>query len=335
MLSYNKFKDYLCRNIKEYLPIEYQDAKIEVNKYRKANQGEIEGIMIMPKDCDIMPTLPLNQLYERYCEGLSLEEIMKSITESMRKVMPIKTDSLALEKLTDWNYIKNKIGPRVVNKEKNESLLTQFPWRAVEGTDLIMLYDICLTSEAHALVQNGMLEKWAITEADLYDSAMTFLQNKQVMCREITGKILFMPDGKTDLVDINLTDVGSRILDEDCIYCLSNENNFFGAEILLNTKLLADLENRMHGDLVIFPATVHELVLAKYDERKSPVELQYMVLSGNRFLTQEEDFLSNNVYVYGNGKLRTITNEYTLACAKNILADIIDLEEEGEEGIEL
>lgn len=335
MLSYNEFKDYLCKNVKKYLPEQFQNAAIKIEKYTKANAGEIEAIMIVPEGGNIAPAFPLNDFYKGYQDGESLEEIM----EDIRKGLQINAEKILepsdLEQLDKWDYWKDKISIRVVNKDRNRLLMEQVPWRDVEGTDLIMFFDIRLSNEAHILIQNERMDQWAVGKEELYNSAMSNLQKEQVICSEMTGKFLRMPDGKVDLVDAKLTDVEQpEMLHADFLYRVTNENGIFGAAELLNKELLSELEKRLQGELVIFPSSVHELVLSRYNAAKSPAALQCMVLDGNRFLEKEQDFLSNNVYVYGNGKIRTITNENTLMLATQVLEILNHGEQEDEKGME-
>lgn len=318
MLAYSEFKDYIVEHIKDVLPEECADADIKIEKYTKPNTGEIESILIMPKDSSIAPAFRISEYYKEYQGGETLEGIMERIRDSYQRHEKPLISVPDIEHLKEWDVWKDKITARVVNREKNHILMGQVPWRNIEGTDLVMLYDIFYSNEVRMMVQNDLIELWGKKEEDLYISAMSFLEKEQMVCKSLMVSDQVVPDSGENMTYVKM-DMEEEKAQENTIYFLSNESEYFGATAILQPGFLAKLEKWFQGEFFIFPSSVHELMVVKKDEQKTPLELQFVALCGNQLLEQTEDYLSDNVYEYSKGEIKTITDEMTLMLAKYIL----------------
>lgn len=318
MLSYSEFKDYIIEHIKDVLPEDCAGADIEVEKYTKANTGEIEAVLIKPKDCSVASAFRISEFYEAYQAGETLEGIMEGIWDSYQRNPKPPVSVSDMEHLQEWDVWKDRITARVVNREENQALMGQVPCRNIEGTDLMMLYDIFYSDEARIMIRNDLAELWGKKEGELYSSAMAFLQKEPVVCNSLQVPSPVQPESRENMAGVTL-DMENGKAQKNMLYYLTNKSGYFGASAILQPGLLENLEKCFQGEFIIFPSSVHELILAKKDEQKTPLELQFVVLCGNQLLEKKEDFLSNNVYEYGNGKIKTITNEMTLMTAKHIL----------------
>ena len=76
MLDFEKFKDYIVENITEYLPQQYEDARISIDKIVKNNDMVLDGLHIFQENTNVTPVIYVNQEYERYKEGENLDEIV-------------------------------------------------------------------------------------------------------------------------------------------------------------------------------------------------------------------------------------------------------------------
>lgn len=327
MLAYSEFKDYIVEHIKDVLPEECADADIKIEKYAKPNTGEIESILIMPKDSSIAPAFRISEYYKEYQGGETLEGIMERIRDSYQRHEKSLISVPDIEHLKEWDVWKDKITARVVNREKNQTLMGQVPWREIEGTDLVMLYDIFYSNEARMMVQNDLAELWGKKEEDLYTSAMSFLQKEQVVCNSLLVPNSMMSDDGENRSGIEV-DMENGKAQKNTLYSLTNESEYFGTAAILQPGLLEKLEKWFQGEFIIFPTSVHELIIAKKDEQENPLELQIIVICGNKLLEKKEDYLSNNVYEYSNGEIKTITDEMTLMLAKHILNSVAQEERE-------
>ncbi len=64
-MDFNQFVDEVKGRIKQFLPIEYEDAQVKIEEIKKLNENYL-GITVLKENQVIAPTFNLNQLYEMY-----------------------------------------------------------------------------------------------------------------------------------------------------------------------------------------------------------------------------------------------------------------------------
>ncbi len=82
------------------------------------------------------------------------------------------------------------------------------------------------------------------------------------------------------------------------LYVLNNNSGVYGASAILYKDVLKNFADSLKKDLVIFPASIHEVLLVPYEERMDTKSLKEMVSAINRQEVVESDVLSDNIYVY-------------------------------------
>ena len=81
-MEFNQFVDEVKGRIKQFLPIEYEDAQVRIEEVKKLNENYL-GITVLKENQVIAPTFNLNQLYKMYQSDpeVSMGSILRSITE--------------------------------------------------------------------------------------------------------------------------------------------------------------------------------------------------------------------------------------------------------------
>ena len=81
-MDFNQFVDEVKGGIKQFLPIEYEDAQVRIEEIKKLNENYL-GITVLKENQVIAPTFNLNQLYEMFQSDPqnSMENILRNITE--------------------------------------------------------------------------------------------------------------------------------------------------------------------------------------------------------------------------------------------------------------
>ena len=64
-MEFNQFVDEVKGRIKQFLPIEYEDAQVRIEEVKKLNENYL-GITVLKENQVIAPTFNLNQLYKMY-----------------------------------------------------------------------------------------------------------------------------------------------------------------------------------------------------------------------------------------------------------------------------
>ena len=64
-MEFNQFVNEVKGGIKQFLPIEYEDAQVRIEEVKKLNENYL-GITVLKENQVIAPTFNLNQLYKMY-----------------------------------------------------------------------------------------------------------------------------------------------------------------------------------------------------------------------------------------------------------------------------
>lgn len=82
------------------------------------------------------------------------------------------------------------------------------------------------------------------------------------------------------------------------MYVLTNKSNYFGASSLLFDSVLQDIAGKLKDDFWVLPSSIHECIIVPAEFAMSKEELQEMVREINRSEVAQEDFLSDEIYLY-------------------------------------
>ena len=72
-----EFAENIKSHIREYLPVDYQDAKITLEKITKGNDRILTGLIIRKDDETAVQSIYLEHYYENFGKCLPLDDIMK------------------------------------------------------------------------------------------------------------------------------------------------------------------------------------------------------------------------------------------------------------------
>lgn len=306
MLSFEEFQEHIKEHIKEYLPDEFSDAKVTLTTISKLNGVELHGINVMRslegQKHAISPTIYLESFYDNYENGMELDLILEKIANLERQGMnPRKEIEEVANNYTNFDYAKDRIVMTVINAEMNESYLQNKPHRNVE--DLAVIYRVLVggigDSTASIIVTKDHMNKWGITEDELYEIAMenskkilpVYVSSMEKLMREL------LPEAElNENIDASM---------ESGMYVITNNRKVNGVSAMLYSDALEQLAEKMGSDLYIFPSSIHEvIVVAANEDRLAGYE--EIVKEVNRVDVSREEFLSDHVYKY-DAKSRTIT----------------------------
>ena len=78
----------------------------------------------------------------------------------------------------------------------------------------------------------------------------------------------------------------------------SNTQNVNGAAEILNQKAMDEIAEKLGGDFIVLPSSVHETIVLPINEDMDPKELEGMVQQINAGVVSDEDKLSDHVFQY-------------------------------------
>jgi hypothetical protein len=299
-MKYDTFKKVILERLEYDIP---DPKKISIQTIYKNNGLQLDGLVIMEDNCNISPTLYLNYYFDSYQNGTEFSKIYDMILENYRHNRPTK--SIDVRFFTQFENTKSKIAIKLINYEKNKTLLQDVPH--IRFLDLAIVFYCLITMDeevgnATILIHNSHLAYWNVTLEELF-----------AIAKENTRKLL--PEKISDMNDM-LQELSKRQLisapmlaDEERypMFVLTNERNLHGAACILYDDLLKQYAAQADTDFYILPSSIHEVILIPTTEDTCQEELSEMVMEVNASQLLEEEVLSDHAYYYSRK-----TNEITM-----------------------
>lgn len=291
-LTFTEFTDEVVKDILKYLPEEYRNSKIKLNKTIKNNET-LTGLIIQRDDSRVVPMIYLEEFYKQYESGIQLENILKTIA-NIRVKHNDDIDVPSLDFLTDYESSKGNIILKLVNAETNAAFLEDKPHRII--ADLALVYAVKVDCHKYedmissCTINNSMLETWNVTEDMLYEVAISNLKENASIDFRSMSKLL----GTEDNVCTNL-------------YVLTNIDRFYGSTLVLLKEEMKKIKENI-GNFIMLPSSIHEWILIANVDINNELELEQMttmVSEVNRTL-EPNIVLSNHIYVYDDEEILRI-----------------------------
>ena len=167
-----EFATYIKREIKNYLPEEYADATVTVSEVVKNNDNTLIALAILKPEQNLTPSIYLDDFYEKYLSGESMESIFEDIvTIRVEADIPEQFDP---NLILNFENCRERIYPRLISIKLNQKMLQDKPYRVME--DLAVIYYIKIgeltDGSATIIVNTEMLNQWHITEDNLWKIAL-------------------------------------------------------------------------------------------------------------------------------------------------------------------
>ena len=144
-----------------------------------------------------------------------------------------------------------------------------------------------------------LVDEWdGVTTEELHDIALHNLSESQIefkTMRDVLVDMMF-PDG------IREGDPRAFMLppeeENPSMYVLSNADKLNGAAALLEAKTMEDISEKLGGDFIVLPSSVHETIVLPLNEDMDRHTLEAMVQDVNVGQVALEERLSDHVYMY-------------------------------------
>ena len=269
---------------------------IQIQHVQKVNQQDLVSLVVKPKGTNIAPSIYLNAAFEAYKEGQSMDNILHSLenTITSHSIM----DKVNVDFISLFETSKDQLFPKLVNKEMNEELLKNVPH--YDYGDLAVLFYVKMEhpqiGDGSITVNNQIFERWGVEDKVLMDTALENMKNI-TQCKDLFGFIQEINPELAGTLDDSVPVDKAPII-------ISTDDQRFGAAALLNEDVMKALCDRMGGDLVIIPSSIHEcLVLGDENMPRQELELNSMVHQVNETTVATEDLLSDHVYHFNGEEL--------------------------------
>ncbi len=269
------------------------DTQLHVHTTLKNNGLERTGLTISDNSVNIFPTIYLEEFYQQYQNGYSLDEITESIIHVYHEV---KFEHMwNVNAIKDFSLIKSKITYKLIHAKKNEILLQSLPHVPYMDLAIVfyVLFDVDDTGIATIPITNDLAALWDTDSDELYRIAKTntpklltaSLKPMRVVIEELLGN-----------------ECENIVLKEDIMFVLTNQLRNFGAACLLYDGILQQIAIELGENYYILPSSIHEMIIVPESKSPNREQLIEMITEINETQVEHEEILSDNVYYYDHSK---------------------------------
>ncbi len=238
------FKEF-TEKIVELLQQETSDAcTVKVSEILKNNNIRMTGVIIRDKDNGIIPVIYLENFYTQYQAGVPMEVLTEEIMEYYQE----HRCNLDMNFYKYFSCVKDKIFCKVVNYEQNTKQLQNMPHFRWHDLAITFYYDMhdTFNMQSSIPVLNNHLDMWKQSADDLYHIAQ---YNMVENIPEILKPVQEVLNESAEI------EVKNKFVP---LYLLTNAQKRFGASVMLYTKKLKGLADKLGSDLLILPSSIHE-----------------------------------------------------------------------------
>ena len=294
-MNYKIFLTEVKDKILDYMPIDYANAEVRIENTIKNNNVIRQGICIANEGNILSPKVYLEDFYKSYTQGTSIEDVCKQIANEYIK-RTIDGKNFNVSDLTDFEKIKQNITTKIVSAKSNKKLMLDRPSKRLD--DLAIFYQIEIPGmkdgKAFIPVTNQILTKWGISTNELHKIAI-------MNTERISPATLFTMESLLYGTEKNLLNTTDNY-EEHTMFVLTNEDSFYGANVLANKDILNKVSNVINDSYYVIPSSVHEVFIVPkevFKEMKiTTKELGAMVRNVNIDQVMKEERLSDHVYVF-------------------------------------
>lgn len=291
--SFEEFINMLIEEVKENLPEELENATVEVQTVTKNNNTELKSLLIKIKGENLTPSIYLEQFYKDYKNNKKeLEEIVSKIIEL--RIKHRKDTKMDLNYLEDFEAIKKDIIPTFAGLEKyNKELMELCPY--VKILDMVMVFRIVIDMKdkdgvtGTILIKDDLQNKLGVTTQTLFETAL----------KNVKGNFKCKNMGEIFKEMMRASDHEAEMFNDNPMYVLTNKEMTFGAAAIIDEEFMWDVYDKIGGDFIIIPSSIHELIAVPMTEMENNKDyVNNMIKDVNRTQVEQKDRLSNHAYKF-------------------------------------
>lgn len=272
------FAKMVEENVMTLMPLSVENVSV---KYVTKNNGKRYcGLIIKDKNSNMTPLIYLEKYHDDFENCVPFYEVLNNIVSDYIKIDKQKFD-LNID-ISNFDNVKNKIFPKMVNAENNTEFLKDKPHTIIADLAVTYYVKVKETDSGNAVIHitDNMMEMYGITEKDLHDIAFSNMNKYEPMVISGMTETLFGVANPNEF-----------------IYIITNENMLNGAVCIADKGNLDMVCRKLGYDCIILPSSIHEVLIVKGNDIATD-DLFAMVKEINANEVLPEEKLSDNVYKY-------------------------------------
>lgn len=287
-MDINEFAQKVRRAVEKELGQAY---RVELKEVRKNNGVLLHGLLILPAESNVVPTIYLENFHAAYEDGVTFREVLNRILEIFHEETP--RENIDMNFFNSFEKVRDRICYRLIGRRGNEELLRRIPY--VEFLDLAVCfyyaYSGSMLGDGTIMIHNSHMEHWNVRVKDLMKLAQEntprLFPGRLTPMRKVLDEMLGMRGGF------------SADQDEDIpLTVLTNARRLHGAACILYPGMLEKIGKLKKSSFYIIPSSVHETLILENTGEESPEEMKSMIHEVNGQHVAAEEVLSDNLYYY-------------------------------------
>ena len=255
--------------------------EIEMKQKRvwKNNGASYEGLVIEKLEEELSQVVSLDNCYEDFRAGISVQEISEQILKEYRKAVG-NVSLLSQQDIWSYERIKDRLYVEMVNRKWNEQYLEHKYY--VPFLDLAVVYYI----DTQLDYKNAPEHRGTAVTKDIFkiwsvEPEVIWKQVLENMGKESLFLMLVVTEEENSLMTF-----------EDAF----QKNQ--GALALLQKSILDEAKKKLEEPFYILPVSIFELMIVPESQADEVEEMKKAIIESNHEMPVEY-LLSNNVYYYG------------------------------------
>ena len=272
----NKFIEELFYELSCQLGKEFE---MKQKRVWKNNGVSYEGLVIEKLEEELSQVVSLDNCYEDFRAGISVQEISEQILKEYRKAVG-NVSLLSQQDIWSYERIKARLYVEMVNRKWNEQYLEHKYY--VPFLDLAVVYYI----DTQLDYKNAPEHRGTAVTKDIFkiwsvEPEVIWKQVLENMGKESLFLMLVVTEEENSLMTF-----------EDAF----QKNQ--GALALLQKSILDEAKKKLEEPFYILPVSIFELMIVPESQADEVEEMKKAIIESNHEMPVEY-LLSNNVYYYG------------------------------------
>ncbi|MBR2552211.1 MAG: hypothetical protein IKF05_04390 [Erysipelotrichaceae bacterium] len=286
-MDFREFKMWAIGKIRQYLPLKYQDAEIDLIPVIKTGTRYTGMTVKLPEQC-LTPAVNLEDAYEHYLLDMPLD----LVGQKMAEIVMSRSPELDMDLFSSYENVRDHLFLRVCGRKRNPELLQKVPHKRFR--DLAFTYHVLMDAKtdglASAMITLPMLEEFGVSLEQLHKDALKNSERILPVRVERIGDFL---------KNIGVTEWEREESSEGMqMTVITNSRGIDGASAYFYPGIAEQLSKELGGNYYILPSSIHELIAIPASANRDWHSLELMVRQINRFEVSPEDQLSDHVYRY-------------------------------------
>ncbi len=316
IMSYEEFAEKIKKSLECY----FDDGScVRLCSVKKNNGIERCGVSMFSNNCNLSPTVYLEEYYTRYEQGevpaQLIHEIITIFEENRNK------GNFDIGFFTEFDGVRDRIMCKLINAKMNEDLLEMVPHIRYMDLAIVFFYLFPdedseerfgrpeLDSRASILIYRSHLEVWGKTVDDLknaaYENNRRMLDPGMLKMDDVMRRLMERDSTYRDCV--NILEYENITLPREMVYfgqvmpqmyILTNKQRHYGATVMLYDGILKKVSEKIGSGYYVIPSSIHEVIVVPDGPETSVGFLKYLVKEVNRTELARTEVLSDSVYYY-------------------------------------